>query len=93
MVSMLQMAKLAKWTLVSVIPFYFKPRHEVFVKPMTTKGIIAQLDLDLHYRPLPSWGFYQAYRSIINQAKTTVDASLSHNNAAFCGFLMMSQKL
>ncbi len=93
MVSLLQINKLAKWTLLSVIPFYFKPDTEVFVKPMTTKGIITQLEIDLSYKPLPSWDFYQSYRTIINEAKATVDKSLCRNNAAFCGFLMMSKNL
>ncbi len=61
MVSMLQINKLARWTLLSVIPFYYNPEVEVFVKPMTTKGIIAQLELDLNYKPLPSWTFYKQY--------------------------------
>jgi len=90
MLSLLQSGKIAKWTLISIIPLYFKPNKDIFVKPMTTKGIIKFLQLDIEYKPLPSWAFYEQYRSIINELKTKVDPSLSPNNAAFSGFLMMS---
>jgi hypothetical protein len=45
---------------------------------------------DLEYRPRPSWSFYERYRSAISDMKAHVDPSLSPNNAAFTGFLMMS---
>ena len=32
--------KIAKWSLVSVIPAYYAPTTEVFVKPTTAKGVI-----------------------------------------------------
>jgi hypothetical protein len=61
------------------------------VKPTTAKGIIRKLELDhLIYNPRPSWAFYEAYRETINEMKTRVHPSLSPNNAAFTGFLMMS---
>lgn len=90
MVEQLKPIKLAKWTLLTILPLYFRPNHEVFVKPMTTKGIINTLALDMQYKPLPSWDFYSAYRDLINEIKGKVDPSLSPNNAAFSGFLMMS---
>ncbi len=90
MLGLLQSGKLAKWTFISITPLYFRPDVDVFVKPMTTKGIINLLELDLHYKPLPSWEFYHRYRTLINELKSLVDPSLSPNNAAFCGFLMMS---
>ncbi|MFT5259734.1 MAG: hypothetical protein ACI9J2_000865 [Saprospiraceae bacterium] len=93
MINLLRIEKLAKWTLVSVIPFYFRPEKEVFVKPTTTKGIIQQLEIELVYKPQPSWAFYKKYRQTINKAKRNVDRSLRSNNAAFCGFLMMSKNL
>ncbi len=87
----LQTGKMAKWSLISIVPVYFHPQHDVFVKPTTAKGVISYFELEsLHYKPQPSWAFYAEFRDIINQMKTRVDATLSPNNAAFTGFLMMS---
>ena len=80
--------KLAKWTLMTAIPAYYRPDLEVFIKPTTTKKIIAELELDLVYRATPSWEFYRAYRDIINGLKKKVSKTLSPSNPAFCGFLM-----
>ncbi len=82
--------KIAKWSLITICLVYFRPQSEVFVKPTTAKGIIKHLELDLVYNPRPSWEFYEGYRRAINNMKTRVDSSLSPNNAAFTGFLMMS---
>lgn len=83
--------KMAKWSLISICPVYFRPQEEVFVKPTTAKKAIAHFELEtLHYRPQPSWGFYEEFRAVINEMKTKVDPSLSPNSAAFTGFLMMS---
>lgn len=91
MLKLMQSAKLAKWSLISTCPFYFNPRAEVFVKPTTTKGVIAYFELeDLVYRPQPSWDFYHRYRATLNQMKEAVNPNLAPNNAAFTGFLMMS---
>ena len=91
MLDVLLTSKLAKWSLISILPVYYKPFDEVFVKPTTAKGVIQQFELDsLVYKPRPSWEFYQEFRSIINEMKTKVDNRLAPNNAAFTGFLMMS---
>ena len=83
--------KLAKWAVVSVVPFYFAPRREVFVKPTTAKGIIAFLEVeDLHYQSSPSWAFYKGYQKLVGDVKKAVRPSLSPNNAALTGFLMMT---
>ena len=90
-VDLLKMGRMAKWSLISICPVYFRPQQEVFVKPTTAKGVIAHFELDeLHYRPQPYWEFYEKYRDIIQHMKTRVDPSLSPNSAAFSGFLMMS---
>ncbi len=82
--------KLARWPLMTVIPNYYAPEREVFVKPTTTKEILAFLEVEhLEYKPRPSWDFYQGYRELINAAKSKVAISLSPSNAAFSGFLMM----
>jgi hypothetical protein len=91
MVDILQTGKLAKWSLVTIIPAYYKPTREVFVKPTTARGILRYFELDDPvYRPTPSWDFYRKYRKLINEGKKEVDRRLSPSNAAFSGFLMMT---
>ena len=91
MIELLDTEKLAKWSLISIIPAYYAPTTEVFVKPTTTKNVINHFDVkDLIYKPRPSWDFYQRYRAIISAAKDEVDSSLSPSNPAFSGFLMMA---
>lgn len=90
-VEMLAFYKLARWSIVSALPFYFSPEKEVFVKPTTAKKIVARLEVeDLHYHARPSWGFYDGYRKLILEVKKHVDPSLTPNNAAITGFLMSS---
>lgn len=87
----LREGRLAKWSLMTVCPFYLRPQSEVFVKPTTTKNVIRQFELEgLVYRPQPTWTFYEAYRDVIDTMKSRVSPSLSPNNAAFTGFLMMT---
>jgi hypothetical protein len=81
--------KLARWSLISAVPFYFAPSKEAFVKPSTAKRIVKFLDVeDLHYSPRPDWAFYAGYRKLVLDIKKTVDPSLTPNNAATTGFLM-----
>lgn len=88
---MLAHYKIAKWAVVSAVPFYFAPKREVFVKPTTAKRIIAALEVEgLSYKPTPSWDFYKGYRNLLTDIKKQVDPSLAPNNAALSGFLMMS---
>lgn len=83
--------KLAKWSLMTILPNYVFPDSEVFVKPSTCKHVIQSFELNhLHYRAEPSWQFYQDYRDCILKMKAMVPESLAPNNAAFCGFLMMT---
>ena len=87
----LKQYKLAKWSLISVVPAYFKPQQEVFIKPTTTKGVIKHFELaDIQYKPTPSWEFYCDYRRRVLSMMSFVDKQLAPNTAAFCGFLMMS---
>ena len=91
MVDLMVTWKLAKWSLISIVPMYFRPEYEVYVKPTTAKKIVEKLELsELQYKPRPSWEFYRVFRDRINEMKTRVDPSLSPNSAAFTGFLMMS---
>ena len=83
--------KLAKWSLISILPLYFRPEEEVFVKPTTAKKVLAFLEIDdIVYRPQPSWEFYERFQHHIETMKDNVDSELSPNNAAFTGFLMMT---
>ncbi len=82
--------KLAKWTLITIVQAYYKPKTAIFVKPTTTKNIIDHYGMDLIYKPKPTWNFYKKYRIEINKMKKEVDKSLSPNGPAFTGFLMMS---
>jgi hypothetical protein len=88
-VAMLGSHKLARWSLVSAVPFYFAPSKEVFVKPTTAKKILASLEIDtLHYHARPDWAFYSGYRKLILDIGKQVDSRLAPNNAATTGFLM-----
>jgi len=88
-VDLLERYKLARWTLVSAVPFYFAPAKEAFVKPSTARRIVAFLDMEeLHYKPRPDWVFYVGYRKLVLDIKKKVDPSLTPNNAATTGFLM-----
>lgn len=91
LVDFLKQEKIAKWSLLTIIPAYYAPVKEVFVKPTTAKGVIKFFEVDgLVYRPTPSWEFYKGYRTLLNSSKKKVDKRLSPSNAAFSGFLMMS---
>lgn len=83
--------KLARWSLISAVPFYHAPRREAFVKPTTAKKIIAQLEVeDLDYHARPSWSFYSGYLKLIREIKQHLDPSLTGNNAAITGILMFT---
>ena len=91
LVEMLAPHKIAKWAVVSAIPFYVAPKREAFVKPTTAKGIVKLLEAsDLVYRPRPDWAFYSGYRDLLAQVRRHVDPSLAPSTAALSGFLMMS---
>lgn len=90
-IDVLKPHKLAKWSVITIIPNYYAPETEVFLKPTTVKGVINYFELEnLIYRPSPSWDFYRQYREAILSMKDFVDPVLTPSNAAFCGFLMMS---
>lgn len=91
MVDILAMEKLAKWTLMTIIPLYYRPNEEIFVKPTTTKNVISYFELEgLTYKATPTWEFYEKYRATILNMNSMVSPELGNNNAAFTGFLMMS---
>jgi hypothetical protein len=87
----LQIGKLAKWPLITIIQNYYRPEFEVFIKPTTAKNTIKYFELEgLVYKPQPTWEFYEKYRETINEMKKNVDPTFTKYNAGFCGFLMMS---
>jgi hypothetical protein len=91
MAGLLGKYRLAKWPLLTIYGIYFRPQTEVFVKPTTAKKIIEYFELTgLKYNSMPTFAFYQAYREQIKQLKQAADDSLQVDNAAFCGFLMLS---
>ena len=88
---LLKSHRLAKWSLMTVCQTYFHPQRDVFIKPTTVKAVIQYFELDnLHYHPMPSWAFYEAYRAAFHEMKYNVDPSLSPTNPAFSGFLWMT---
>ncbi len=90
MVDVLAEKKLAKWTYVTAIGYYFYPDREYFVKPTTTKDIIRYLKLEnLYYKPRPSYAFYANYQKALDECKTYVSPTLGSDNAKFTGFLRM----
>ena len=89
-VEFLAARKMAKWSLMTIGLVYYRPQKDVFVKPTTAKNIVLKLELDLEYKPRPSWEFYEGYRAAILEMKKNINPSLAPNNAALTGFLMMT---
>jgi len=89
----LERDKLAKWSLISVIPYYYAPKKEFFIKPTTTKNILKYFKIEeIIYKPRPSYEFYSTYKKILKQFKKEVNKKLGDNNAKFTGFLMMTME-
>ncbi|WP_263832259.1 hypothetical protein [Sulfurospirillum oryzae] len=94
MVEVLSFYSLAKWPIVTLIPYYFYRDKEFFIKPTTTKNIIAFFEIEgLVYKPKPSYEFYVKYKKVLEEMKANVGEKISHDdNAAFTGFLMMAME-
>lgn len=91
LVEFLDEYRLAKWTIISVVPYSINRQSEYFVKPTTTKNIIRYMQLeDLVYKPKPSFEFYEKYTKYLDEMKSKVDPSLTFDNAAFTGFLKIA---
>ncbi len=92
LVEILAENKLAKWSLVSLIPYYYYRDKEYFIKPTTTKNILKHFEIpELVYKPRPSYEFYEKYSKILTNMKKYVSLK-EKDNAAFTGFLMMSME-
>ena len=50
---------LAKWPIVTIIPFLVQPARHMFLKPGRTKEITRRLGVDILYSATPSWDTYQ----------------------------------
>ena len=93
LVEFLDQYKLAKWTVVSVILYYFDRQKEYFIKPTTTKNVIKYFEIkDLVYTSKPNYEFYDSYKKILNEMKKNVHNSLSKDNAGFTGFLRIGMQ-
>lgn len=91
LVEFLDQYKLAKWTLISIVPYAIYRKKEYFIKPTTTKDILRYLEInDLKYNPKPSFEFYESYTKKLDEMRTKVDKSLYLDNAIFTGFLRRS---
>lgn len=83
--------KLAKWTIISVVPYTINRDGDYFIKPTTTKNIIKTFDLeDMIYKPRPSYEFYNKYSKALNKMKKSVHKSLSPDNVGFTAFLKVA---
>lgn len=50
---------LAKWPIVTVLPFLVQPTRHIFVKPVPTKKLSALLGHEILYSPRPKWDTYE----------------------------------
>lgn len=92
-VSVLAKYKMAKWPILTVLGQYMHPEYEVLIKPTTVKGIMKYFEVEaFKYTPKANYEFYDDYRKLINEIKAKAGEHLQIENAAFCGFLMMSIK-
>jgi len=92
-ISVLIKYKMAKWPILTVLGLYMDPDTEVLVKPTTVKGILSYFEVDeFKYTSKANFEFYDQYRQLINEIKVEASEHLKIDNAAFCGFLMMSIK-
>ena len=94
LVEFLSEYKLAKWTLISVVPYSINRQTEYFIKPTTTKSIIKYFDLkNLVYKPKPSFEFYDNYTKVLDEMKLKLEKSITFDNAAYTGFFKIAIEL
>lgn len=87
LVEVLSFYSLAKWSIVTLIPYYFYRDKEFFIKPTTTKNILAFFEIEgLVYKPKPNYEFYVQYTKVLEGMKAEVSEKISHDdNAGFTG--------
>lgn len=83
--------RVAKWTIVTIVPYSMSRQSEYFIKPTTTKNIINYFGFkDVVYRPKPSFEFYENYTKHLDEMKLELDSSLTFDNAAYTGFFKIA---
>lgn len=94
LVDVLSSYGLAKWPIVTLVPYYFYRDKEFFIKPTTTKNILSFFEIEgLVYKPKPSYEFYVEYTTVLTTMKHNIGNKISHDdNAGFTGFLMMAME-
>ncbi|HLD22532.1 MAG TPA: hypothetical protein VJA83_01230 [Sulfuricurvum sp.] len=93
LVDLLSIYKLAKWSIVTLIPYYYAREKEFFIKPTTTKDIIKFFEIEgFTYKPRPTYEFYERYTKVLEEMKLQVSPLIGQDNAGFTGFLMMAMK-
>ena len=91
LVELLNEYKLAKWTIISVVPYCINRHQDYFIKPTTTKNIIKTFELeDCIYKTKPSFEFYDKYTKALDIMKSSIDKSLSSDNVGFTAFLKVA---
>ena len=91
LVEFLSEYKLAKWTIISVVPYCINRHQDYFIKPTTTKNIIKTFELeDCIYKTKPSFEFYDKYTKALDIMKSNIDKSLSPDNVGFTAFLKVT---
>jgi hypothetical protein len=81
---------LAKWPLLTVIPYYYDNNGEIFMKPTTVKNVIRIFELeDIVYNSKPDYEIYKSYKKEFLKMKAMVEPEVAPENGAFSGFLMM----
>jgi CRISPR/Cas system-associated endoribonuclease Cas2 len=91
LVEFLSEYKLARWTIISVIPYCINRHQDYFIKPTTTKNIIKTFELeDCIYKTKPSFEFYDKYTKALDIMKSSIDKSLSPDNVGFTAFLKVA---
>jgi len=94
LVEFLSEYKLAKWTIISIVPYCINRQKEYFIKPTTTKMIIKYFNqTNLIYKPKPSYEFYEKYTNFLNILKSSSHESVSFENAVFTGYLKIAIEL
>lgn len=89
----LSIYKLAKWSILTLIHYYYARDKEFFIKPTTTKDIIRFFEIEgIMYKPRPTYEFYERYKKVLEEMKSQVSPLIGQDNAGFTGFLMMAMK-
>lgn len=91
LVELLASKNLAKWHILTLIPYYFAPNKNYFLKPSTTRNIVKYFELEnIKYKPRPSFEFYKDYTKNLQKMKNIVNPILRDDNGRFTGFLRLA---